>query len=114
MHELSIVMSIVDAARKQVITNRASEVESIELEIGTLAGIEPYALEFAWKAAVPETVLAGAERHIHYVQARARCTSCDHEFDIQQLFEPCPLCGEYFTDLVQGKELNIKRMTLIT
>ena len=114
MHELSIVMSIVDSAREQVAKHGASRVESIGLEIGTLAGIEPDALEFAWEAAVPETVLAGAERHIHYVQARAKCTGCGQEFDIQQLFEPCPHCGEYFNDLVQGKELRIKTMTLVT
>ena len=114
MHELSIVMSIVDSAREQVAKHSASRVESIGLEIGTLAGIEPDALEFAWEAAIPDTVLSGAERHIHYVQARAKCAGCGHEFDIQQIFEPCPLCGEYFNDLLQGKELKIKTMTLVS
>ena len=113
MHELSIVMSIVDSARKQVAEHDATRVEYIGLEFGTLAGIEPEALEFAWEAAVPDTVLAGAERHIHYVQARAKCAGCGNEFDIQQLFEPCPLCGEYFSDLLQGQELKIKSMTLV-
>ncbi|MCB0586856.1 MAG: hydrogenase maturation nickel metallochaperone HypA [Phaeodactylibacter sp.] len=113
MHELSIVMSIVDSAREQVAKYNAARVERIGLEIGTLAGIEPDALEFAWEAAVPGTVLEGAERHIHYVQARAKCAGCGNEFDIQQLFEPCPLCGEYFSDLLQGQELRIKTMTLL-
>lgn len=114
MHELSIVLSIVDSAEAQVAMNAASRVESIELEIGTLAGIEPDALDFAWTAAVPDTVLATAERHIRYVQAKARCAGCGHEFDLGQLFEPCPQCGEYFSDLLQGRELKIKTMTLIT
>ncbi len=114
MHELSIVMSIVDSAREQVVKHGAARVERIGLEIGTLAGIETDALEFAWQAAVPGTVLADAERQIHYIQARARCAGCGHEFDIQQLFEPCPLCGEYFNDLLQGQELKIKTMTLVT
>lgn len=114
MHELSIVMSIVDSAEEQVAKNAASRVERIELEIGTLAGIEPDALDFAWAAAVPDTVLAAAERQIRYIPARARCAACAHEFDLGQLFEPCPLCGEYFSDLLQGKELKIKTMTLIT
>jgi len=113
MHELSIVMSIVDTAEEQVAKHGATRVESIGLEIGALAGIEPDALEFAWEAAVPETVLAHAERHIHYVQARAKCAGCGHEFDIEQLFEPCPQCGAYFNDLLQGREMKIKTMTLV-
>lgn len=113
MHELSIVMSIVDSAREQVARHQAARVESITLEIGSLAGIEPVALDFAWEAAVPDTILAGAERQIHYIQARAKCAGCGNEYDIQQLFEPCPRCGEYFSDLLQGRELRIKTMTLV-
>lgn len=113
MHELSIVMSIVDTAQQQVNDHRANRVESIELEIGTLAGIEKDALEFAWKAGIPDTVLEGAARKINYVQAKARCAGCGHVFELQQVFEPCPLCGEYFSDLLQGRELKIKTMTLI-
>ncbi len=114
MHELSIVLSIVDAAREQALQHQASGIERIGLEIGTLAGIEPDALEFAWDAAVPNTLLEKAERHIDYIQARAKCMGCGHEFDVQQLFEPCPRCGEYFNELIQGKELRIRSLTLIT
>ncbi|MCB0632452.1 MAG: hydrogenase maturation nickel metallochaperone HypA [Saprospiraceae bacterium] len=113
MHELSIVMSIVDIASEQVREHDADYVERIELEIGSLAGIEPQALEFAWEAAVPDTVLEKAVRNIHYLPARARCAACSQEFELQQLFDPCPHCGEYFSDLLQGKELRIKTMTLI-
>ena len=38
MHELSIVLSIVDIAEQQVALNDAQSVEEIELEIGQLAG----------------------------------------------------------------------------
>jgi hydrogenase nickel incorporation protein HypA/HybF len=113
MHELSIVMSIVDAAKQQVKLHQANKVESITLEIGTLAGIEPDALSFAWKAAVPNTILEGAEQHINYVQAQAQCLSCRQPYEVEQVFEPCPICGEYLNELVKGKELKIKSLTLI-
>lgn len=114
MHELSIVLSIVDTAEAQARKYEATGVERIDLEIGTMAGIEPDALAFAWEAALPGTILAGAERHIHYIQARARCLDCGHEFNVQQLYEACPQCGEYFTELLQGQELKIKSITLTT
>ena len=113
MHELSIVMSIISTAQVEVVKNAASYVERIDLEIGALAGVETEALDFAWAAAVPETVLANAERHIHHIPAMARCAGCGHQFEIRQLFEPCPQCDEYFSDLLQGKELKIRKMTLV-
>lgn len=114
MHELSIVLSIVDAAEEQARKYGASGVERIDLEIGTLAGIEPDALAFAWEAGLPGTILANAERHIHFIQARARCMDCRHEFDVLHLYEACPHCGNYFTELLQGQELKIKSLTLTT
>lgn len=60
MHELSIVLSIVDIAEQQVALNDAQSVEEIELEIGQLAGVEWDALDFAWEAATKHTVLEKA------------------------------------------------------
>ena len=45
MHELSIVMSILDIANNTVELHHAKEVEVIELDIGEIAGIEMPALE---------------------------------------------------------------------
>ena len=47
MHELSIVMGIVDLATKQALANGAILIEEIELEIGCLSGIEMDSFEFA-------------------------------------------------------------------
>ena len=113
MHELSIVLNIVETAEEQVRKHQASRVESIDLSIGKLAGIEMLALDFAWEAAAPNTVLENAERHIDAVPARARCMECGHEFPVSELYEACPKCQEYLTEIVQGRELKIQSMTLI-
>lgn len=113
MHELSIVLSIIESAEEQVRKHQAKRVESIDLAIGDLAGIERHALDFAWEAAAPDTVLAGAQRNIRSIPARARCMDCGHEFPVRELYEACPKCGEYLTEIVQGRELKIQSMTLI-
>ena len=59
MHELSIAMGIVKIAENELSKSGGGEIELIELEIGTLAGIEFEALEFVWPAAVKDTVGAG-------------------------------------------------------
>lgn len=112
MHELSIVMSIVDLAEDQVKKNRAQRVESIELDIGTLAGVEWDALEFAWTAGVKNSVLENAKRQVNRIVARGRCLQCQHEFEITEPFQPCPACHDYLTEFIQGKELRVKSLTV--
>jgi hydrogenase nickel incorporation protein HypA/HybF len=112
MHELSIVMSIVETAQQQVKQHHAHAVESIDLVIGELAGIDNHALDFAWDAAVKNTVLQTAQRNIIHKKGLAQCVECDAEFHMKEIFEPCPLCGQHLLQIVQGKELQIKAMVL--
>ncbi len=112
MHEFSIVMSIVETAEEKVKEHHAHSVESIDLVIGDLAGVDSHALDFAWESAVKDTVLQTAKRNIIHVPARAKCLECDCEFEIKELFDGCPLCGEPLLQIMQGKELQIKSMIL--
>ncbi len=112
MHELSIVMSIVDLAEEQVKKNNALKVDRIELDIGTMAGVEFSALEFAWSAGVKNTVLESAERQINHIEGRARCMLCDKEFTVTEPFQPCPSCNDYMNEFLQGKELRVRSMTM--
>ena len=111
MHELSLVQSIVEMAEEEVIKHRASAVTAIELEIGTQAGVEFDALDFAWDVAVRNTVLQHAERKLNKVQAKARC-SCGCVYSVIETFQPCPRCNEVLVQLLQGKELRVKSITI--
>ena len=113
MHELSIAMSIVDIAEQEVKKNNANEVIEIVLEIGKLSGIEPYALDFAWDQAILNTVLENSKRKTHYIEARAKCVDCGHEFEIDNYYDECPSCQSYMKELKSGKELRVKSLTVI-
>ncbi len=110
MHELSIALGIVDIAEKETKKANATKVDAIELIIGTLSGVEPEALEFVWQVAVQDTVLAKAERHIEYIEAKAKCLECETTFSVQNVYDACPKCNSYFKDVFQGKELKIKAL----
>lgn len=112
MHELSIVMGIVDIARKEVKKANKQRVETIELDIGAISGVEYEALDFAWAMGVKETVLEGAQRIINKIPAKAKCVSCQHEFEAKTIFDSCPECGEFFTEILSGKELRVKALTV--
>ena len=110
MHELSIVMSIVDIAEEEAAKANVKRFDTIELEIGTLAGVVMEALDFAWQTAISNTVLEHAQRKVNLVRAVARCGDCNHEYETQTLYEACPACGSYFTHLIRGNELKIKSL----
>ncbi|MEN8138869.1 MAG: hydrogenase maturation nickel metallochaperone HypA [Bacteroidota bacterium] len=110
MHELSIVMSIVDIAEEEAKKNNVTHFDEIELQIGTLAGIEFSALEFSWLPGTKNSVLEDAELTIDKIQAQGRCMDCEEEFDIDNFFTQCPKCGSYLVEVFQGKELKVKRL----
>lgn len=112
MHELSIVMSIVDIAQEQAQQAHASAIDEIELDIGTLSGIEMEALEFAWKEGVRQTMLEYAVKKINSIQGRAKCMDCEAEFEINNYYDACPFCGEHLLNILQGKELRVKSLVI--
>jgi hydrogenase nickel incorporation protein HypA/HybF len=112
MHELSIAMGIVELAEKEAEKAGSNTIEAIELEIGTLSGVELEALEFAWPVAVKGTALEHAKKIVHQPQGKARCTRCGLEYPIENLFDSCPECNCYLKDILQGKELRIKSITI--
>ena len=112
MHELSIAMGIVELAEKEAIKGGGNVIESIELEIGKLSGVEIEALDFAWPVAVKNTMLANAKRIIINPSGKAKCADCGLVYDIDNLYDSCPQCNSYLKDIFQGKELRIKAITI--
>ena len=110
MHELSIVMGIIEIAERTANAANATIVDEVELDIGTLSGIEMEALEFAWKQGVRQTMLENAVKKVNRIAAKAKCLDCDAEFSIENYYDACPFCGEHLLDIIQGKELRVKTL----
>ncbi len=111
MHELSIVMSIVDIAEKEAIKANVDSFSQIELTIGSQSGIVMEALDFAWNSGVKNTVLENAKLSIKHIKAISKCSDCGYTFEIENLYDACPKCNSLFTDLIQGNELQISSLS---
>ncbi|MDZ7742436.1 MAG: hydrogenase maturation nickel metallochaperone HypA [Bacteroidota bacterium] len=110
MHEMSIALSIIELAEEEIKKAGAKKVNEIELEIGTLSGVEIEALEFAMEVAVINTCLEGAKVNISQVQAVAKCNNCGHTFETVNFFPLCPECSKYDNTLIKGKEMRVKSL----
>lgn len=110
MHELSIAMGIIRIAEKETQKANKTKVELIELEIGSLSGVELDSLEYIWDTAVKGTVLENAERKIDFIEAQAKCLECHTLFKSKNVYDNCPKCKSYFKDIIKGKELRVKSL----
>jgi hydrogenase nickel incorporation protein HypA/HybF len=110
MHELSIVMSIVDIAQQQAEKANAEIIDEIELDIGCLTTIEMEAFDFAWNQGVKQTILEGADKKINRIKGKAKCLDCESFFPLENLYDACPDCGQHLIDIIEGKELRVKSL----
>lgn len=113
MHELSIALGIVKIAEQEVAKNNSSKILSVELDIGTLSGIELESLNFVWQSAVKGTVLENAEKEINTIEAEAKCIDCDTIYPLKNNYESCPNCQSSFRHIIKGKELRVKSFSVI-
>lgn len=112
MHELSIVMSILDIAEEKAKDLHAQTISEIEMDIGELSGVDYEALDFAMAHAPKNEMLRNVKFSINKIPAKARCNICKHEFVLNDLYTACPSCNNYDNDIIQGKELRVKTIKI--
>ncbi len=112
MHEFSIAMSIVEIAETEAKVANSAKILNMQLDVGTMAGIEYYALDTALEMAVKNTLLENAVIKVNKIQARAKCIDCGNEFDMNNITDSCPQCNGLFSDVISGKELKIKSIEI--
>jgi hydrogenase nickel incorporation protein HypA/HybF len=112
MHELSIAQSIVELAEQEARNHGAISIEELELEIGSLAGIEWVALEFALESAIKGSLLEDARIVMQRIPGEGRCCDCESVFAVENLLSACPVCGSYAVKIIKGKELRIKSIVV--
>jgi hydrogenase nickel incorporation protein HypA/HybF len=112
MHELSIAQSIVELAEQQLQKHKAVFAEELELEIGSLAGIEWSALKFALDSVVKGSRLENVRIVRRTIAGEGRCSDCETQFPVKNFLSACPVCGSYRVKIVKGKELRIKSIVI--
>lgn len=105
MHELSLVQGVVEICEQHSGGRRVLEVT---LEIGSLSGVVPEALEFCFEAVVKGTLLVGARLIIERVPATGFCTVCGVVSKLETYFDPCPCCNAPALELRSGDEMRVK------
>jgi hydrogenase nickel incorporation protein HypA/HybF len=107
MHELGIIQEAVRMALDTAKARGASRVLGLRLRVGTMSGVVPEALQFAFEVVCRGTPAEGAWLQIESVPAACWCSSCAAEFECQDFLNECPRCHQPSGQLIRGRELDL-------
>lgn len=111
MHEMSIAVGLIDLAEEQARAANAGHINSLEVEIGALAGIETHSLSFCYETARRDTMCEQAQLIITELPGRGHCPACDTETDVDFFVALCPECNGGL-EIRQGRELRLRSLNV--
>lgn len=113
MHEMGIVMQIIDIAVSAIPkTIQDPKIKQLNLKIGKLTAIVPQSLKFCFEIASKDTLLNGAVLNIEEIPIVAECKDCQHEWSIDEPVFKCPKCDSGSLNIISGREMNITSLEL--
>jgi hydrogenase nickel incorporation protein HypA/HybF len=112
MHELSIAQNILEIVQQYVPPDHQSNVKSVTVKIGDLAGVVPESLEFCFAAITTETPFKNVRLTIERIPFTLLCPTCHRTSSNDAGIALCPACGSSQTTIVSGTELHVSEIEL--
>lgn len=112
MHEVGLMESVLQLACDRAQQNGATKIHRIGLQVGTVSGVVPEALRFAFDACTQGTLAEGATLDIESLPALCHCPQCHIEFEPTDWVYVCPQCDRPSSDIRQGHELLLTTLEI--
>ena len=112
MHEVSIMTEALRMAVDAAKSAGANRILKLRLRIGSLSGVVPESMQFAFDVVCHDTMAEGASLEIEAVQAACWCDACQAEFECTDFFNECPRCHNVSGELRRGRELDIAEVEM--
>lgn len=111
MHELSVANAIVESIGGHEALAGGARVRVVTVRVGSLSGVVPVALAFAWGPATDGTFAAGSRLEIEEAALAVWCPACRAEREPPAFPRlACPVCGAPTPEVLRGQELEILAM----
>ena len=112
MHEMGVVLNIVNSAEQVAKTNNAQRVVCLVLQIGELSGVMPRFVEMCWPAAIQDTLLATSKLVIEEIPGDVTCKTCGKAYNLLKHESICPACAAKEWDILSGRDVMIKEIAV--
>jgi hydrogenase nickel incorporation protein HypA/HybF len=108
VHEYGIAKEIADMVIKK---SEGREIASINLEIGTLAGIYSDSLSFYLELIFTEKGMDNIKINIEKIPYVFQCR-CGHRYEANDFYFSCPECGGFEREIIKGRDCIVKHITV--
>ena len=109
MHELGIVMNVLEQVDAAAAEYKAEKVMKVTMEVGEVSSIVPALFTDAFNWAKKKTgYLKDAELEMIIIEGRTYCQSCGETYKTTEHGKKCPHCGSFETYLLTGDQVIIK------
>lgn len=109
MHELGIVVHVIDMVEKAAEENHVHKVMKLDLEVGEVSTIVPDYFRDCYQWAIKKTrYMQECELNLIVVEGKSYCQDCRKTYRTTEYGKACPYCGDYHTYLVSGRDVMIR------
>ena len=114
MHELGIVMQVIEQVDNVAAESKVEKVTKVLMEIGEVSSVIPeiFTDAFDW-AKKRSNYLKDAELELVILEGITYCRDCKKTYRTVEFAKKCPHCGSMDTYLVTGNEINIKSIEVV-
>ena len=114
MHELGIVLNVIDRVEEIAKENNVKKVTKLTLEIGEVSSIVPSYFSDCFEWAKKKTdYMKDTELEMIILEGLSYCRDCKKTYKTTEYAKKCPYCGSDNTYLVTGDEMRIKDIEVI-
>jgi hydrogenase nickel incorporation protein HypA/HybF len=112
MHELSVCQAMLDQVERLALEHGALYAEAIDVEIGTLSGIDPILLANAFLVMREGTRASSAILNALAVQTCVLCIQCGARTHTLPNRLVCGTCSGFRVLVIEGAELRLRNVKL--
>lgn len=113
MHEMSLVLRIIDIATEEAQRKDAKKITKIELILGELSGVLYESLMFSFELACKGTMLENAKIVVERIVGQGQCHDCYHVYKMKSLLDKCPKCSALNPKVIQGREFQVRSINVV-
>jgi len=114
MHEGALTENLFEHVIIHAREAHARRVTRVKVTIGALSDATPDSIEFYFKSLAPGTLAENAVLEFSSVPGSAKCPTCDHEFEIDDIYAPCPVCGNFPVTITGGNGVYLSSLEVET
>ncbi|MGH4039135.1 MAG: hydrogenase maturation nickel metallochaperone HypA [Sphaerochaeta sp.] len=110
MHELTILVELVDMVENAMSENHIDKIDTVVVQIGQLSSIVPRYMKEYYPNACSGSKLEGSKLKIEMIPGNGLCHHCNKVFNVIKSKGRCPICNADDWEMLSGQEFMLKEI----